>query len=267
MQGILVRAAIGLAALVMTGQASATIFQSNYTPSNGTATFVEHFHPLEYRAPDATQSFDTPAYMGAYCGTPCATFYSVTTEFVATSSYAASHLVVPLLRGGQFGNFRVGFGLSRYDNDSNSWVGLVNATIESSLLPINNLLEVELPFGVSGARFVDFNYQSAQIVAGERYRLIGGYGTGALGDMQWFLSDAAATGQSTQYHGGNTYSQANLSPLAFQPAFALTDGGALVDAVSAVPETSTWMTLLLGFGFVGGALRTRRFQRGQAVSA
>ncbi len=254
-------AAVG-AMLCLAAPASATIFYSNYAPSDTAATFQEHFHPLEYRAPDASQSFDNPASLGAYCtysSCPGFNFYSVATEFTATSSFSTSHLIVPVRVGGSYGNFRVGFGLSRFDTETGEWVGLGSATIESGLVPTGAVREVEIPFGVSGARYIDFNYQPVSIVAGERYRLVGGWGTGAAGDMTWYASDAAATpGQSTEYYGGFRFSQANSRALGLQPAFALTDGGTLQQAVSAIPEPSTWLMMILGFGMAGMMIRRGR---------
>jgi len=254
-------AAVG-ALMCLAAPASATIFYSNYAPSDTTATFKEHFHPLEYRAPDASQSFDNPASLGAYCAYfTCSSFnfYSVATEFTATSSFSTSHLIVPIRVGGNYGNFRVGFGLSRFDTDTGLWVDLGGATIESGLVPVGTTQEVEIPFGVSGAGYVDFNYQPISIVSGERYRLTGGYGTGAAGDMVWYASDAAAEpGQSTEYYGGSRFSQANSRELLFQSAFALTDGGALVPAQSPVPEPATWLMMILGFGLAGTMIRHGR---------
>jgi hypothetical protein len=243
---------------VGTSPAAAVVFQSNYTPSDTTPTAVEIFHPVEYRAPSASQSFDTASYVGAYCNAGCGSvsFYSAATEFVATSSYLASHVIMPLRRGNAFGNFRVGFSLSVFDAAANAWVALGGAQIESGSIPLGSTVEAELPFGSAGAGFIDFSYQPVQVVEGQRYRLLGGWGAGAGGDMQWFLSDeAAAAGQSAQYSGGGRFSTANASPLAFQPAFALTDGGTLN---SAVPEPATWGLMLLGFGGLGYAMRRRR---------
>jgi hypothetical protein len=57
--------------------------------------------------------------------------------------------------------------------------------------------------------------------------------------------------------------------LAFQPAFAFTDGGDLSEPgdpppppppppVGGIPEPGTWALMILGFGAVGAAMRRRR---------
>jgi PEP-CTERM motif len=43
-----------------------------------------------------------------------------------------------------------------------------------------------------------------------------------------------------------------------RPAYWALDDVSLVEAAGAVPEPSTWMMLILGFGLIGGAMRSRR---------
>lgn len=266
------RAVHGLAAIILAASATnagATVFYSNYTPSDTVVTVKEHFLPLDYRTPDASQTFTTASNSGAFCANMfCNGFVynSVTTEFTSNRSFDASHIVVPVSVISSYGNFRIGYSVSRWDVASNSWIGLGGGQIESGLLPFGKTVEVELPFGVSGARFEDFNHQSVQIEAGERYQILARYGVGAAGGINWYDSDqAAAAGQSFQYSASHPASLANPSPLAFQPAFALTDGKGL-SAVAAVPEPAAWALLIGGFGLVGMATRRRRTTAGRVTA-
>jgi hypothetical protein len=182
-------------------------------------------------------------------------FNSVTTEFTANTSFSASHIIIPVRVVSSFGNFRIGYSISRWNTATSSWDGLGGGQIESGLLPFGQTVEVELPFGESGARFVDFNYQPVVIEAGERYRVLARYGVGAAGGINWYDSDQrASAGQSTQFSAGHPASLANPSALLFQPAFALSDGKELV---AGVPEPESWAMMLGGFGLLGAAARRR----------
>jgi hypothetical protein len=253
--GIVCAAAL---AAVVPGQAGAKVFFGTYKPSDTAVTVKEHFLPLDYRAPDATQTFTTASSSGAFCANVFCNgfaFNSVTTEFTTNSSFSASHIIIPVRVVSSFGNFRIGYSISRWNAGTSSWDGLGGGQIESGLLPFGQTVEVELPFGESGARFIDFNYQPVAIEAGERYRVLARYGAGAAGGISWYDSDVqAATGQSFQYSAGHPASLANPSALVFQPAFALSDGKELVGGV---PEPSTWAMMIGGFGMLGAAARRR----------
>jgi hypothetical protein len=66
------------------------------------------------------------------------------------------------------------------------------------------------------------------------------------------------TNGNSRYGGGNA--PASGTPFGFQSAFA---GGTFL--ASSVPEPATWGMMLLGFGFAGGVLRSRR--KGSAPAA
>jgi hypothetical protein len=249
--------AVAALALVLPAQAGATVLFGNYDPSDTAATNRIHFLPLDYRAPDASQSFDAAADASAACANVWCSYIistSVMTEFTAPTDFEASRLIVPIAVAGNYGNRRTGFSISHYDTDTSAWVGLGYMQVESGLLPHGQVLEVDVPLGESGARFIDYNYIPIQFEAGERYAISASGWAGAAGWTSWYLSDqAAAPGQSIQYS-----SHAGPVNLAYQPAFAFTDGGELTGPVSAVPEPAAWAMMILGVFGAGAALRRRR---------
>lgn len=234
--------------------ASATIFYGNYTPSDTTATTVGLGLPLTRRAPDASQSFTTAASNSTYCANAyCTYFYGdqVLTSFTVDSTFDASHIIVPLSAVSPYGNRRSGFNIERLDGAS--WVGLGFMQVESGLVPAS-VTEVQVAFGNSSGS--TFNPAPIHFDAGETYRIRTNHAAGAAGYLAWYLSDtAAAPGQSEQLSSAPGVA----GPLAYQPAFALTDGGALIAAAtSAAPEPAAWALMLGGFGLAGTALRARR---------
>src|SRR5687768_9268495 len=73
-------------ALAAPPQDGPTVLFSTYDPSNTAVTNKIHFLPLDYRAPDASQSFDTAASVSTACGNVWCSYFvttSVMTEFVA----------------------------------------------------------------------------------------------------------------------------------------------------------------------------------------
>ena len=133
--------------------------------------------------------------------------------------------------------------------------------IESTLVPNGaSIFEVDVPFGnTSSGRFEDFNYRTLHFTAGETYRIRTNQAAGGVGSLRWYLSDeAAAAGQSRQTRTG--VAAVNL---AFQPAFAFTDGGGLSvnppppPPPTAVPEPTTWALMIGGFAMAGAMLRRR----------
>lgn len=249
--GALAAVAVGVPA-----QAGATVLFGTYDPSDTAVTHKYSFLPLDYRGPDGGQSFDTAASVSAFCGNPWCTYIAstrVTTEFVAPNDFLASRLIAPMAVTSPYGNRRVGFAISRYDTETSTWVNLGYMQVESGLLPQGSIQEVDVPFGEAGAGYVDYKYLPIQFEAGERYAINASGWAGAAGYTSWYLSDqVAAPGQSVQYS-----TQSGQSDLAYQPAFAFTDGGDLSAPVSPVPEPKTWAMMILGFLGVGAALRRR----------
>jgi len=74
----------------------------------------------------------------------------------------------------------------------------------------------------------------------------GGNGASPYGSLTF---DAAGNLYGTTFGGGNTGNGT---------VFKLSDTGFVVPAVAAVPEPATWGLMLVGFGLVGAAMRTRR---------
>ncbi|MDP3745524.1 MAG: PEP-CTERM sorting domain-containing protein [Phenylobacterium sp.] len=209
----------------------------------------------------ASQSFGAAAGVSTMCINYYCPYFSIThasTEFIAPSSFTASHLIVPIAMSSPYGNRRVGFGISQFNEATSAWDGLGYMQVESGLLPSGAVLEVDVPLGISGARYVDYNTIPISFVAGKRYQIAASGWAGAAGPMSWYLSDmAAAPGQSLQYDNIQ-----GTSSLAWQPAFAFTDGGGLTAApsppVSGVPEPGAWAMMILGFFGLGSMLRRRR---------
>jgi len=245
-------AVVGLAPL----PASATIFYSNYTPSDTAPTTVGAGLPLTYRTPDASQSFGPAASNSTYCTNVfCNPFYGdqVTTAFTVQSTFDATSLIVPIAVFSNVGNRRSGFNIEQFDGAN--WIGLGFMQVESGLLTPGPIREVQVPFGNSSGS--TFNPAPIHFMAGSTYRIRTNLAAGGVGTLLWYLSDTpAAAGQSHQY---SNYPGV-AGDLAYQPAFALTDGGDLTMAVRtpSVPEPASWALMIMGFGAIGATLRARR---------
>lgn len=254
------------AALVTAVPTMAMVFGGTYAPSDTAMVAKEaqaNFLPLRYRLPD--QTFSGSAGVSGYCANIYCSYFigqSVTTDFTPTTSFSATKLILPALLQSPYGNRRVGFSVSEWNPNTSQWVGLSYAQIESGLVPQGTIIEIEVPFGVSGARFQDFSYQPISFQAGTTYRLSASAWAGALGSFVWYSSAQAATaGQSVQYEAVQASSGGTPTNLAFQPAFAFSDGGDLLPAPpppGAIPEPASWAMMIIGFGAVGGSLRQRR---------
>lgn len=260
----------GIVSALMVGTAAqATVLFGTYDPSDTTVTQKQVGLPLDYRSPDATQTFDSFGLASVtQTGFICCTFVTrnVVTEFVAPTSFDAKHLIVPISTYGNVENRTVGFNVERQNGASWDLMGFMQ--VQSGLVPNNQnrIFEVDVPFGnTSSSRFVDFAYRTLSFDEGQRYRIRTNHAAGGVGALRWYLSDeVAAAGQSRQTQTG-----AATVELAFQPAFAFTDGGDLSEPgdpppppppppVGGIPEPGTWALMILGFGAVGAAMRRRR---------
>ncbi len=99
---------------------------------------------------------------------------------------------------------------------------------------------------------LSFTYGAFTNFTGTVFDGLNGTGT-ALGTVTLFANDT------------NAFSSVSLAFLGTAQSFMISGGGGqfgfddvTINAVSAVPEPSIWATMLIGFGFVGGALRYRR---------
>lgn len=256
-------AALALA-LAAAGQSGAVVYYGTYNPSDTAVTHKQYFLPMDWRAPDASQSFDAATGATGYCANIYCTYFNTiraSTEFVAPSSFLAKRLIVPASVSNPYGNRRVGFSISRFNETTHAWEGLGYMQIEAGLIPGGQVLELDVPLGESGAGFADFSYRPIQFDAGQRYRIDASAWAGALGTFNWYLSDTAAgAGQSIQYLNGAP------TNLAYQPAFAFTDGGDLAPA-GGVPEPSAWAMMIGGFALAGMAMRARPRRQALRVTA
>lgn len=269
----------GAAILAITGlaiPAKAVIFYSNYIPSQTSFVQTGGAYPVKRRAPDATQSFDTFATSREFqFGVVCCTFRSesVATQFIIPTSFTATSIVVPLKHISSVGNRNMALTVQQLQPNG-TWANARNeswAIIPS--LTTGVITEVEAHFGSNSTNLPQFfTPRPISFVAGETYRIITSNSAGGMGRVDWYLSDeAASAGQSLQ-----RYSYKTAVSLAYQPAFALTDGGDLTFPVvvpppppfpeTSVPEPGIWAMLISGFGLIGAiARRCRRLPRAQAV--
>lgn len=264
---------VGAAALAAIGSAvpaQALIHFSNYTPSQTSFVQTGGSYPVKRRAPDASQSFDTFATSREFqFGVICCTFRSesVATQFIAPTSFTATSIVVPLKHISSVGNRNMALTVQRLETNG-TWVNARNeswAIIPS--LTTGVITEVEARFGSNATNLPEhFAARPISFVAGETYRIVTSNSAGGIGRVDWYLSDqAAVTGQSLQ-----RYSYKTATSLAFQPAFALTDGGDLTFPptpvvpepfpTGGVPEPASWAMLITGFGLVGAIARRRRMR-------
>ncbi|MCU6453898.1 PEPxxWA-CTERM sorting domain-containing protein [Sphingomonas sp. A2-49] len=75
------------------------------------------------------------------------------------------------------------------------------------------------------------------------------------------LADADSPALLVTLRGDQLYTGPEAAPTLRRGVFALTDGKGLAGytlTVAPVPEPAVWLTMILGFAVVGGALRTRR---------
>lgn len=226
-------AVLGAATAFVAAPASATVFFGNYTPSNTAGTSVGAGLPLTYRTPDASQSFTTAASNSTYCTNVfCNPVYGdqVITSFTVQSSFLATDLIVPIAVFSNVGNRRSGFNIEKFDGLN--WIGQGFMQVESGLLPQGPIREVDVKFGNSTGS--TFNPSAIQFDAGSTYRIRTNLAAGGVGTLLWYLSDtAAAAGQSHQY---SNY-PGRAGDLLYQPAFTLTDGGALTPPPMAAPPS------------------------------
>ncbi|MBI1200720.1 MAG: hypothetical protein GC203_22890 [Phenylobacterium sp.] len=246
--------AAAAALALVASPAGATIFYANYDPSDTTATNVGVGLPLTRRTPDASQTFDVAASSSTYCANVyCSFFYgdTITTSFTVDTSFDASYLIVPVAASSPYGNRRSGFNIERLDGDT--WVGLGFMQIESGLVP-GGPFEVQVPFGNSSGSA--FSPAPIHFDAGSTYRIRTNHAAGAAGYLSWYLSDTVAgPGQSYQYSSAPGVA----GPLAYQPAFALTDGGDLTFLTrGGVPEPAGWALMIAGFLGTGAMMRAHR---------
>jgi hypothetical protein len=254
------RAAVAALALSAAAPASAKVFYSNYNPSDTIPTSVGSGLPLTYRSPDASQTFGAAASNSTYCtNVYCNPFYGdqVITTFTPNSTFDASDLIVPIAVFGNVGNRRSGFNIEQFV--SGNWVGLGFMQVESGLLPPGPIREADVMFGNSGGS--SFNPSPIHFDAGQTYRIRTNLAAGGVGYLLWYLSDTAASAGQSQQLSSYPGTAGNL---AFQPAFALTDGGSLAPTpptptdTGGVPEPASWAMMICGLGLAGASLRSRR---------
>ncbi len=249
-------AAFGLAAPV-----EATIFWSNFEVGTVVVRTTGGAWPTVERAP--LDDYDNGA---ARVGVNTAYFYDTSFQFSVDSTFVANRAIMALQLIQSFGGQRIIFGISERNDATGSFTSLGSLQIQANGLSRTagaNIREIDAAFGTNGTSEERlFDFRPIQFTAGRTYRIGAGHAAGAGGVVNWFLSDTvAAQGTATQVLRGGTgqfFAGNGSTALGFQPTLALTDGGALVPAVNAVPEPGSWALMIVGFGLVGANVRRRR---------
>lgn len=252
------RVCLSAAALAtLSGAADAAVLFSNYTPSDTPVVHVSHRLPLDYRAPDASKSYILALSIARFCSADCSseTRDYASTDFVASTSFTASNLIVPtrLFHGGT--GMEVQYRMQKLNAGTGTWESLGVARLQTNLLIGASTVEADLMFGEAGADEAHFQRMPIDFIAGERYRLLASYSGGGPGNLYWYASgQAAAPGQTRIYNLTRPSGDLREYELPWQPAFALTDGSL---AGAAVPEPQTWAMMILGLGAAGFGARRR----------
>ena len=255
------RFACALLASAVAVSANATVFYSNYTPSTGTPEHRTGAFALDDRTPDASQTFTSYAdlYVGlADCCNQVRQY--AFTEFVATSSFTTSHIILPLQFVSHYGGQNIAFLLEQYDSATDSWSSARSdswATVRGSMIG-SDIGEIQLAFGTNATAVEEhFSYRPIDVVEGGLYRIRAAHSAGSMGYIRWYESDMLAAPGQTESFGSGAAGLNYERP--YQLAFALTDGSlSSPSAVAPVPEPATWAMMIGGFGMVGSAMRRRK---------
>jgi len=249
------RKLIPLAALTFQPLLAVTYF-ANYQPSLDDANRV----PTNDLWPGFIAPLDVPAedslgadgnYIGAWRPNQFSAFSysSVATDFVATSSFTASHITFPALFSYSFANFDTLTGVTILEVDTTSGA---TASLGTTRVRVNTLrgyspdyVDYTLPFGNNATGGPGgFSPTPVSIQEGNTYRIVfGGVPAGSAGG--YVLRNSTTSGAAT-----NTMVDYAPNSTDFQPAFALNDG-----FNSPVPEPSSVLLLTLPMFSV---LRRRR---------
>ena len=197
----------------------------------------------------------------AMSGLPPGTIYTTDLSGLSIASHSALYIQSP---GGCCNQNRTG--------------ALTYETQISNFVAAGGSLAIQDYQGGDWGSILSFNAPSS---------VIGGYGGGAGGPTCFDTEVVTALGIARGFTqpapsgcwGHQAYDMAYFGPLGFVnlidsgPQFAtlgsgswssfMAVGGTLgnPDPTGAVPEPSTWAMMLIGFGFVGGAMRSRRRQK------
>ena len=94
-----------------------------------------------------------------------------------------------------------------------------------------------------------------------------GFGRGGVANIQVLGQAGAMNRVNTSTSGPSLFTGALATPMFTTGTFTTARSSLVISEVAAaVPEPATWLMMILGFGFVGGAMRAKRRKQNVSVS-
>lgn len=251
--------------------ASGAVYYGNYTPSQNDVVIASVNDPWIYELRDhdaaataTTQSDFESAFAIINVFNTAFSTSVVFQEFVPDASFTASHISLAMSRTTVATDTLMGVRLERWDAANSIWT-TQSTVFDGARLRVagvpqtGEMFDVSLPFGNNATGSPGgFSSVPAEIIAGERYRIILGGIAGGQGGVNWHYSNVAAStdaigldGDASTGPGNSAYwdaFNANQNvPIDgegdFEFAFAFTDGNPVPSPLTAAPLVAAGVVL------------------------